>query len=132
MPYCTRLDLENRFGEATIADLEYGKPGAVDAAIAGVDSEIDSYVATRYSLPLADVPDVLNKHALAMVRYELDIAPDDTVKDRHDKAIAYLKSLASGKASLGLPEAEEPVANDTAEIQSAGSVWARANSKGFL
>jgi phage gp36-like protein len=130
--YCTRLDLENRFGDSVIAGLEYDNPGAVEKAIAGVSSEIDSYVGARYGLPLAEIPEVLNKHALAMVRYELDIDPAEVIKERYQAAIAYLKSLASGKATLGIAQVEEPAANASAEIQSAGTVFGRADSQGFI
>lgn len=131
MTYCTRLDLENRFGTSAIADLEYDRPGAVDEAIGDAASKIDSYLGARYSLPLVSVPDVLKQVARDLVRYELDIDPDDTVTKRKESAEKYLQRLAEGKATLGVPQAEEPASLDTAEILSGGNVFNRSD-KSFL
>ncbi|OPX57069.1 Mu-like prophage protein gp36 [Oceanospirillum multiglobuliferum] len=132
MAYCTRADLENRFGRSDIADLEYGRPGAVDAAVAGASSLIDSYVGGRYPLPLANVPAVLANQALALVRYELDNNPSDAVIARKNDAIKYLEALSTGKATLGVALAAEPESLDTAEMQSDGHVFSRKNTTGFI
>ena len=132
MTYTTRTALEETFGADDIADLEYGRPNALDQAIAKADALIDSYVGNRYSLPLAEIPPVLAEMALDLVRYNLDKSPDEIIKDRNDKAIKYLERVSAGKASLGIPQASEPVSLDTAEIQSGGNVFHRDNSKGFI
>lgn len=130
--YCTRTDLENRFGTDTIADLEYGKPSAVDEAIADASSQIDTYIGARYSLPLATVPSALRQVARDLVRYQLDVSPNEVVRARRDDAINYLLALSQGKATLGVSQSAEPESLDTAEIQSHGSVFSRPNSKGFI
>lgn len=131
MTYCTRSDLENRFGSDVLADLEYGRPNAVAEAIADASSLIDSYIGARYSLPLTTVPATLVSAARDLVRYSLDVDPTDAVKDRRSQAVDYLKALASGKATLGIPQAQEPESLDIAEIQSDGSVFSRKDN-GFL
>lgn len=132
MSYTTRTALEARFGSAEMADLEYGKPGAIEEAITGADALIDSYIGARYSLPLATVPVVLEQVARDLVRYSLDNEPTDTIKERHKQAVAYLVEVSKGRASLGVPQAEEPASIGTAEIQSGGSVWKRETSTGFI
>jgi len=132
MAYCTRADLEARFGGDVIADLEYGKPNAVTEAIADADSLIDSYVGARYGLPLATVPPVLTQTARDLVRYALDIEPTEVVRQRRDAAVKFLEALAQGRATLGVPQASEPASLDTAEIQSDGHVFKRTDSQGFI
>lgn len=132
MTYCTRSDLESRFGTDVLADLEYGRPSVVDEAIADASSLIDSYIGARYSLPLASVPSILVSTARDLVRYSLDIDPSDAVKNRRADAVRFLESLARGQATLGVAAASEPVSLDTAEIVSDGSVFKRSESKGFM
>ena len=132
MTYCTRADLEARYGAGDIADLEFDRAGAVDAAIAGAASLIDSYVGGRFPLPLASVPAVLTNQAVALVRYELDNDPSDAVTARKNDAIKYLDALSTGKATLGVPQAAEPESLDTAEMQNDGHVFSRQNTKDFI
>ncbi|MGH1460998.1 MAG: gp436 family protein [Neptuniibacter sp.] len=131
MSYCTRSDLENRFGSDVLADLEYGRPKAVVEAIADADSLIDSYVGARYPLPLVTIPSILVSTARDLVRYSLDIDPSEAVKSRRTDAVKFLEALAQGRATLGIPQEEEPESLDTAEIQSDGHVFSRKD-KGFI
>lgn len=130
--YCTRADLIARFGESEIVYLEAGRDDALSEVIADASALIDSYLAGRYQLPLAAVPAVLMRISRDLVRYAADNAPDDTVKRRRDDAVKYLESLAAGRATLGLPAADEPETNDTAEMVSEPLLWSRKASKGFL
>lgn len=132
MTYCTRSDLESRFGSETLDDLEYGRPNAVAEAIADASSLIDSYVGSRYPLPLTTVPPILTSTARDLVRYTLDIDPSDAVKNRRTEAVKFLEALAQGRATLGIPHASEPESLDTAEIHSDGHVFSRRDSKGFI
>jgi phage gp36-like protein len=132
MAYCTRVDLVDRFGEADITDLESSRPNAVAEAIDDASALIDGYVAGRYPLPLAEVPVILKRIARDLVRYSLDVDPNETVIKRRDEAVSYLKDLAQGKATLGVPQAAEPDSLDTAEMQSDGHVFSRKNTNGFI
>ena len=132
MAYCTRVDLEARFGTEVLADLEYGKPDAVDEAIADAASLIDSYIAARYALPLEIIPPVLTRTARDLVRYSLDNDPTEAVSKRRDDAIKFLEALTHGRATLGVPAAAEPQGSGIAEVHSDGRVFGRRNSKGFI
>ena len=132
MAYCTRDDLEARYGANDIAELEFDRSGAVDAAISSVSSLIDSYVAARYPLPLAPLPAALTNQAVALVRYELDNDPSDAVTARKNDAIKYLEALSTGKATLGVPQSAEPESLDTAEMMSDGHEFSRTKTKGFI
>lgn len=139
--YATRQDMIDRFGEEEIQLLtdRDGSAGAIvdsvlDQMLADAAAEIDGYIGGRYSLPLATVPDVLVRLCCDSARYLLhdDRAPEQ-LKVRYDAAIKFLTKLGNGELSLGVLDASDTgPSNNTAEIQSAGSVFARANSKGFI
>lgn len=85
---------------------------AADAALArlaGVleraSQRIDSYLAPRYRLPLAAdlvAGSDLQQACMDVARFLLfEDAPTDTVKDRYDRTIAWLRDLSTGRASLG-------------------------------
>lgn len=131
--YCTVADLISRFGEDEIAILV--QPYALDDAEAEValdlvridaSAEIDSYLATRYPLPLHTTPPVLTRVACDLTRYYLydDSAPEQ-VRLRYEDSIKLLKNLATGVVSLGLPLAEEPEANAEAILVEGKSPFAR-------
>lgn len=86
-----------------------GEDGEIDAAVvtkAIVDatSTVDSYIGARYALPLATVPDQIKSAAEDLARYQLYTVECPTlVKERRDQAIAWLKDISAGKATLGVP-----------------------------
>lgn len=114
MTYATLADLTTLVGEAELVRLtdRADPPGGqidtavVDRALRAADGEIDSYIGARYSLPLATVPEVLKDKACDIAFYKLHTVtlPEDVAK-RYDDAIAWLKSIAAGRASLGVDEA---------------------------
>lgn len=75
---------------------------ALNHALAVADGIIDSYLATRYSLPLASTPIALTEKALDLARFELQRErASEEAKTRREFAIAWLKDLAAGRAKLG-------------------------------
>jgi phage gp36-like protein len=69
------------------------------AALTRADSEINSYVAQRYTLPFAATPTRLRDRgdghrALLPLRR----ARPQIVQDRYNNAVAWLKDVASGRA----------------------------------
>lgn len=130
--YCSHQDMVDRFGESEITMLEAGRDNAMREAIDDAGALIDSYLGARYALPLSVVPNQLMSVCRDLVRYSLDMTPDDTVKKRYDDALRYLQALSKGTATLGLPAAQEPSASATSEMVSAPSRWSRGNSQGFI
>lgn len=104
MIYLTRANLEARFGATLIADLETG--GAVVAdAIADASAEVDTYLAGRYTLPLASVPEAIARIAAQIARYNLwrrDVASDHPAYVAYRDALKDLAKIASGEINLGL------------------------------
>ena len=107
MTYATQADLTDRFGAVELAQLTDRTNGVViDATVLGraltdADAEIDSYLATRYALPLASTPVVLVRMAADIARYRLyDDRVTEAVRQRYGDAVSLLKRMATGEVQL--------------------------------
>lgn len=74
----------------------------INGALSDADSEIDGYVATRYSVPLNPAPSIVKRLACDLARHHLyDDQVTETIQKRRDSAVAVLRDIAAGKVSLG-------------------------------
>lgn len=113
MSYATLTDMVERFGELELVQLTDRMNGvAIDAvvmgrALADAQAEIDSYLATRYLLPLISTPPMVNRLACDIARYRLhDDGVPESVRVRYQDAVSLLKRLASADVLLtGMAEA---------------------------
>jgi len=93
------VQLTDRFGDGDLDD------DVLATAIADADAIIDSYLAPRYALPLAQA--LIDASPLARVagdiaRYALYTAEaPDEVRNRHADALRWLRDVQAGRASLG-------------------------------
>lgn len=113
--YANRADLEARFGEAEIANLEVmqSTPNAIDEALQDATEEIDSYVAVKYQLPLPSVPSTLKRVACNIARYRLYFQqPTEEIENRYKAEIDYLKRVADGKAILNILDPQNQVSEE--------------------
>ncbi|MGB7480150.1 MAG: DUF1320 domain-containing protein [Burkholderiaceae bacterium] len=139
MAYCTVADLVAAFGEADIASLTHRKPGpapGVDAAVAQdaivkAEAEINVYLESRYPLPLAATPLILQQVAADISRFYLftTIDEDHPAAQRYRQRIKLLEGVAAGRLSLGLDAASQVAPTvDTVQIATGrndfgGSNW---------
>lgn len=144
MAYCTAQDVIDRFGEDELIRLtaqanEFGEYGTeinqtqLDRALSDASATIDSYLASRYPLPLANALPILNRSACDMVRYFLhDTSPLEEVSTRYKEAIRYLEKVSKGEITLGVAsDGARPDTMDGATIESSGSVFSRSD-KSFI
>lgn len=116
--YTTKDELILRFTEDELKAIAGDDDGEIDSAkvakaIADAAATIDSYIGARYALPLATVPDQVKSAAEDLARYQLyTVECPALVKERRDQAIAWLKDISGGKATLGVPT---PAPADAAE-----------------
>lgn len=111
MPYAADADIVELYGPdaLTVADRDGdGIPdfGAVARALADAGDEIDSFLAVRYSLPLAATPGIVRRLCVDIAVYRLALSADvltDEHRRRYEDALAHLKRLAKGEAVLPLP-----------------------------
>lgn len=139
MPYCTRQNMIDRYGELEILQLtDRDDTGIIDdqvltQAIDDASAEIDGYLGGRYQLPLANVPSVLEHLACNIARYHLWAdGASEAVKQRRDEAVKFLTAIAAGRVSLGLSDSgTRATPSDGAQMESGGRIFGR-DQGGFI
>ena len=141
MPYCTKADILERISSDELARLTDDENGTtveddlVSRAIDDADSEIDTYLAVRHSLPLPSVPRLLLKLSADMAvfyLYDRRMGAPEPWEKRYKRSIATLELLAQGKVSLGLSTGAEPPASGAAvEVSSNERRFTRDKLIGF-
>lgn len=141
MSYATAADMQARFSESDLillTDLD-GENDAIDEtvlaqALEDASAEINGYLGGRYQLPLTKVPSVLNRLCCDIARFLLsgERAPE-VIENRYQNAVKFLRSVGKGELSLGIDDSgDTATTQNLAQLSSAGSVFGRAQSKGFL
>jgi phage gp36-like protein len=117
MAYATQTDLEKKIEPARLVQLtDDNNDGVADTApiaeaIAAAGSIIDSYLATRYTVPVSPVPDLVRTMAADLAIYLLFSRRDQTNDARtaaYKDALTLLGRIASGTATIGAPESSVP------------------------
>ena len=118
MGYCTIDDLKKIIDVSELkrfADDSGSAEGLEDPIVAAViaeateqaDSEIDSYLAARYTLPLAVAPRVISSLSARMTIYYLSLRagtePDKKWESVYKRSVDVLAQIAKGIVSLGIP-----------------------------
>lgn len=85
----------------------------IQDALGAASREMDTYIRQRHALPLvlAEGGDAatLKTHCLYIARWHLADSDDrlsDDIRDRYRDSVAWLKSLAAGKASLSVVQSD--------------------------
>jgi phage gp36-like protein len=142
MTYATADQLTERYGEQMlVAATDRGAvpTGAPDAAtiaraLASADAVIDGFLASRYALPLAEVPPLLADIAQAIAIFRLHpYATDPKLKEDHADAMRMLRDIADGRVRLSLAGIEAPGTGDTgAQFTDRERPMTEASMKGFI
>lgn len=133
MTYATKQDLIDRFGNTELAQLTDRTNGTtiddavLNKALADADAEINAYISVNHVLPLLPVPANLVRVAGDIARYYLyEDRVTERVKQRYDDAIAFLKNVAAGRASLGVDAAgAAPAPAQTVQFPASQKVFIR-------
>ena len=120
MSYVTQQGLVERYGEQQLVELTDRSsipPTTIDAtvvarAIADADALIDGYVGKRYALPIAAVPDLLERLAADVARFFLygPLGATEAVRQAYEDALRMLRDIAAGTLQLDLAGVEVPAA----------------------
>ena len=140
--YATVADMEARYSIIDLIKLT-DKDNSMSAtinttvletALATASSMIDGYLAVRYSLPLSVENLQLTQCCCVIARYTLESGTaTDQAESQYKAAVKFLVDVSNGKVQLGPgTDGTEPDNNDSALIESSGSVFARKSSHGFI
>ncbi len=113
--YATRKDLEARFGEDELQELDLMQTAgnSIEEALQDASEEIDSYIAIRYVLPLPSTPSTLKRIACNIARFRLYFqSPTEEVENRYKAEIDFLKRVADGKATLNILNPQNEVTEE--------------------
>lgn len=143
MPYATIDQFIDKFGrDQAIALTNLDNPQAeeidgsvVNRALVDASALIDSFLASRYSLPFVNVPQVLIPKCLDIARYFLDqYAAREDVRQRYEDAIRWLEQVARGLISLGLDSqsCEVKRGENLPEFQAGNRVFTDTTLKDFV
>lgn len=114
--YSSPADLITQVGMDETLDLAGNDDGSLNesrltGALERASDEADSYLSSRYAVPLNPVPRVLIGYINSMARYHLcgnSYAQDaEPVTRRYEAAIAWLKNVAKGVADI--PHQQPPL-----------------------
>lgn len=104
----------------------------VQGRLADAGQAIDARLRQRYTLPLATTPELLVRVACDLARYDLyDDQVPDPVETRYKAALKLLGALATGSASLGMPEADATAGGGSPQILTPGRVFDDAGLRGY-
>lgn len=112
--YATVETMTARFGQGEVIALsDRDKTGEANAAVLAdalddASSEIDTYLAGRYALPLDPAPKMLAGLCCDIARYRLcggETVMTDEIRQRYKDATNFLKLVASGDVTLGVTAA---------------------------
>lgn len=144
MAYSTLTDVKKLIPEDTLIQLTDDEGAGVinearvTEAIAQADSEIDSYLGIRYSVPLSPVPDVVKKLSVDMAIYNLYSRRVEEIPatraDRYKNSIRLLEGISKGTVSIGEKiEPEEAVSGDQPQVSTSESdrIFTRDKLGGF-
>ena len=118
MPYSLKADIQKEISDEELIGLTDDENAGiindarVTAAIAKADGIIDSYCGQVATVPFTDVPPVIKEHSITIAIYFLfgrRSAVPEIRKDNYKDAIAHLKDISTGKASLPIAGEETGV-----------------------
>jgi phage gp36-like protein len=123
LAYATQNDLQLRVTDQELQQLtDDDRSGAIDAdVVSGVIDEasaiVDSYCRDRYVVPLQESTDatrITRDIAIYLLYSRRPQKMQDTVRQRYEDAMALLKDISTGKASLDQP-ADAPAPQSTTD-----------------
>lgn len=138
MIYATLTDLEARLPSTELSQLaDRDNSGKVDgstinAALRDASELIDSYLRSRYALPLPYEPRVLIGICCQIARHKLYVhARPDHVKTDYEAALKYLRDIQSEKASLDIGGTEAPAEDGAIIIDGPDRTFSRTTLRDY-
>ncbi len=121
MSYATVDDMLARYGEDVVYPLvdkdhdDTLDDAAASRSLRDASGLINSYIGTRYPLPLNEIPDLLTRLCVDIALYWLSEdagGATEEKRQRFEDAIQWLENIAKGRVALGMEDTTDP---DSAE-----------------
>jgi phage gp36-like protein len=142
MPYATKQDLIDRFGETELkqlTDRTNVPPTTIDdtvvtRALDDATALADGYLGKKYALPLSVTPPVLTKLVADVARYYLHgkrAEKDGPVAIAYKEAVAWLRDVSNGLVQLDADGvAPSQAGGGSVKATAPGRVFTRDSLKG--
>jgi len=141
MAYSTLADITLQLDEDTLVQLtDDSDAGTVDETIVAkatedADSEIDTHIGRKYTVPVSPVPAAVRKWSVDIAIYNLYArreGPPDWRTERYNSAVRSLERIADGRAVLGAgnPDGNPPESNFP-DMSSQTRIFTREGMDGF-
>lgn len=112
--YATLADILEQIAEDVLinltddAQLGTVDETVVDRAIANAAALVNAHCGCRYTVPFIPVPDLIRMYSVDLAAYNLysrrtHIDMPEVIADRQKQALAYLRLVQKGEASVGIP-----------------------------
>lgn len=147
MSYCTQTGITDgdimpgRISEDQLLQLtsenDTVDQDVIDDAIESADAEIDSYCGVKYSVPFATVPTRVKSLSADMATYYLFkkraalVGMPESIRQSYDDAIAFLKDVSRGTASLGVDPAPTKNSATTLKVNSNDRTFSKGSMNSF-
>jgi len=143
MSYATVDDAISLYGEDyVLVSVDRDKdgeadPSAIEDALGQASSEIDSYIAFKYDVPISPSPKILVKYCVDIAIYQSSpgtLARTKEKRQRYEDAIAWLKAVSKGMAAIVIDGPTDPEPDQSNEpVLSAGTrEMTRSKMSGLL
>lgn len=116
MQYAQQSDITAMYGSSQllmVSDRDndgVSDAGVADTALVNASAEIDTYLSNKYTLPLADIPQILIIRCVDIAIYLMAVpTPNvltDAIKTRYEAAMTWLRAVRDGTANLGTPQTQ--------------------------
>lgn len=140
MAYITQAEIEEQLpAEQLIQLTDDDGDGVADASvvadlIADAEAEVNGYLQTRYTLPLATVPQLIKKYTANIAVYNAfgrRQRVSEAVTKRYDDTVKALDKIAKGQITLGIEDPPPATSSDDVKASrpASGRVFTRGDSE---
>ncbi len=140
MIYASVDDIDKRYGEDflyTIADRNQDDTldtAAIERSLSDASDLMNSYLATRYTLPIMETLPILSRACVDIAVYWLSedagVATEER-RTRYDDAISWLERVTAGKTDLPIQQPDEPTKTPGGLVSYSPRLFTRQNLRGW-
>jgi phage gp36-like protein len=140
LAYVTAAETIELYGEDYIlSSVDRDKDGGADldalnSALTKASNVIDSYLGSRYDVPISPTPEILKQYTIDIGLYYAspDLALTEEKRRRYEDAIAWLKLAAKGDVSLGIADPPADLQPHNVEFVSDDRLFTRSKMEGLF